>query len=96
LSAEFERLCQRFNPGDLDALDKILKFNSEASVTVIQSKIMHLMNEVEYDHLFADSNVRNKGRLLVLRASWALGYLTALSLPYLSLTLPPRHFQRVV
>ncbi len=56
---------------------------------------MHLMNETKYDRLFADSNVRNKGRLLSLRAGWASGYLTALSLPYLGLTLPPRHFQRV-
>jgi hypothetical protein len=68
----------------------------EAPGAGIQSKIMHLMNETEYDCLFADSNVRNKGRLLFLRAGWALGYLTALSLPYLGLTLPPRHFQRVV
>jgi hypothetical protein len=96
LSAEFERLCQRVNPGDLDALDKILKFNPEASVIGIQSKIMHLMNEAEYDRLFADSNVRNKGRLLSLRVGWALGYLTALPLPYFGLTLPPRHFQCVV
>jgi hypothetical protein len=96
LSVEFERLRQRVNPGDLDALDKILKFNPEASVAGIQSKIMHLMNEAEYDCLFVDSNVRNKGRLLSLRVSWASGYLTALLLPYLGLTLPPRHFQRVI
>jgi hypothetical protein len=57
---------------------------------------MHLMNETEYDRLFADINVRNKGRLLSLRAGWALGYLTALPLPYLGLTLPLRHFERVV
>ncbi len=31
-----------------------------------------------------------------LRAGWASGYLTALPLPYFDLTLPPRHFQRVV
>ncbi len=54
------------------------------------------MNETEYDRLFADSNVRNKGRLLSLRTGWASGYLTTLPLPYLGLTLPPRHFQRVV
>jgi hypothetical protein len=35
LSAEFKRLRQRVNPGDLDALDKILKFNLEASVASI-------------------------------------------------------------
>ncbi len=29
---------------------------------------MHLMNETEYDRLFVDNNVRNKGRLLSLRA----------------------------
>jgi hypothetical protein len=40
--------------------------------------------------------MRNKGRLLSLPTSWALGYLTALPLPYLGLILPPRHFQRVV
>jgi hypothetical protein len=54
------------------------------------------MNETEYDRLFVDSNVRNKGRLLSLRADWASGYLTALSLPYLGLTLPLHHFQHVV
>jgi hypothetical protein len=54
--------------GDLDALDKILKLNLEAPVVDIQSKIMHLMNEAEYDRLFADNNVRNKGRLRSLRA----------------------------
>ncbi len=57
---------------------------------------MHLMNEAEFDHLFVDNNVRNKGRLLSLRTSWASGYLTALPLPYLGFTLPARHFQRVV
>jgi hypothetical protein len=57
---------------------------------------MHLMNEVEYNRLFVVSNIRNKGRLLSLRAGWASRYLTALSLPYLGLTLPPCHFQRVV
>ncbi len=92
LSAEFKRLRQRINPGDLVALDKIFQFNPEASGTGIQSKIMHLMNETEYDRLFADNNVHNKGRLLFLHASWALGYLTTLLLPYLGLTLPPRHF----
>jgi hypothetical protein len=92
LSVEFKRLCQRVNPGDLNALDKILKFNLEAPVVDIQSKIVHLMNEAEYDRLFADNNVCNKGRLLSLRAGWALRYLTALLLPYLDLTLPPRHF----
>jgi hypothetical protein len=96
LSAEFERLRQCVNPGDLDALDKILKFIPEAPVAGILSKIMHLMNEVEYDRLFADSNVRKKGRLLSLRACWVSRYLTALSLPYLGLTVPPRHFERVV
>jgi hypothetical protein len=96
LSAEFERLRQRVNPGDLDALDKIFKFILEASVAGIHSKIMHLMNEAKYDHLFVDSNVRNRGRLLSLRADWASGYLTALPLPYLGLTLPPRHFQCVI
>jgi hypothetical protein len=93
LSIEFERLRQCVNPCDLDALDKILKFNLKAPVAGIQSKIMHLMNEAEYDHLFIDSN---KGRLLSLRAGWASRYLIALPLPYLGLTLPPRHFQRVV
>ncbi len=58
----------RVNLGDLDALDKILKLNLEAPVVDIQSKIMHLMNEAEYDRLFADNNVRNKGRLRSLRA----------------------------
>jgi hypothetical protein len=57
---------------------------------------MHLFNEAEYDRLFANSNVRNKGRLLSLRADRASGYLTALSLPYLGLTLPLCHFQRVI
>ncbi|CAK9256716.1 unnamed protein product [Sphagnum jensenii] len=71
LSAEFERLRQRINPGDLVTLDKILQFNPEALGTNIQSKIMHLMNKTDYDHLFVDSNVRNKGRLLSLHASWA-------------------------
>jgi hypothetical protein len=71
LSVEFERLRQCVNPNDLDALDKILEFNLEVPIVDIQSKIMHLMNEVEYNCLFADSNVRNKGRLLSLRASWA-------------------------
>jgi hypothetical protein len=28
---------------------------------------MHLMNEAEYDRLFADINVHNKGRLLFVR-----------------------------
>jgi hypothetical protein len=96
LSVEFERLHQRVNPGDLDALDKILKFIPEAPVAGIQSKIMHLMNEAEYDRLFTDNNVCNKGCLLSLRAGWASGYLTTLPLPYLGLTLPPRHFQRVI
>ncbi len=54
------------------------------------------MNEAEFGPLFVDSNVRNKGRLLSLHVDWASGYLTALSLPYLGLSLPPRHFQRVV
>jgi hypothetical protein len=81
LSAEFERLRQRVNSGDLVALDKILKFNPEAPCTGIQSKIMHLMNETEYNRLFADSNVCNKGRLLSLRASWASEYLTACYCP---------------
>jgi hypothetical protein len=40
LSFEFERLRQCVNPGDLDALNKILKFNLKALVTDIQSKIM--------------------------------------------------------
>jgi hypothetical protein len=44
LSAEFERLRQRVNSGDLDGLDKILKFNPEAPVADIQSKNMHVMN----------------------------------------------------
>jgi hypothetical protein len=96
LSVEFEHLRQRVNPGDLNALDKILKFIPKAPVASIQSKIMHLMNGAEYDRLFVDSNIRNKGCLLSLRAGWASGYLTALPLPYLGLTLPPRHFQRVV
>jgi hypothetical protein len=67
LNAEFERLRQCVNPGDLATLDKILQFNPEAPGAHIQSKIMHLMNESEYDCLFTDSNVRNKGRLLFLR-----------------------------
>jgi hypothetical protein len=96
LSVEFEHLHQLVNPGDLDALDKILKFIPEALVAGIQSKIVHLMNEAEPNCMFVDNNVRNKGRLLSLHADWASGYLTALPLPYLSLTLPPRHFQRVV
>jgi hypothetical protein len=96
LSSKFECLRQRVNPGDLDTLDKIFKFNPEASVANIQSKIMHLMNEAEYDRLFVDNNVRNKGHLLSLRASWVSRYLTTLPLPYLGLTLPPHHFQRVV
>jgi hypothetical protein len=96
LIVEFERLRQCVYSGDLDALDKILTFNLEALVAGIQSKILHLMNEAEYNHLFANSNVRNKGRLLSLCAGWALGYFTALLLPYLGLTLPPRHVQRVV
>jgi hypothetical protein len=96
LSVEFERLHQCINPGNLDALDKILKFNPEAPIVDIQSKIMHLMNEFEYDRLFVDNNVRNKGHLLSLRAGWLSGYLTALPLPYFDLTFPPRHFQRVV
>jgi hypothetical protein len=96
LSVEFERLRQRVNPGDLDALDKILKFIPEVPIAGIQSKIMHLMNEAEYDRLFADNNVRNKGCLLSLRVGWASGYLTALPLAYLGLTLPLRHFQCVV
>jgi hypothetical protein len=54
------------------------------------------MNETEYDRLFVDSNVRNKGRLVSLCANWASGYFTTLSLPYFGLTLPPRHFQHVV
>jgi hypothetical protein len=92
LSVEFDRLRQCVNPGNLNALDKILKFNLEAPVIGIQSKIMHLMNEAEYDRVFTDSNVHSKGHLLSLRAGSASGYLTALPLPYLSLTLPPRHF----
>jgi hypothetical protein len=92
LSIEFDRLHQHVNPGNLVALDKILQFNPEAPGAGIQSKIMHMMNEAEYDRLFVDSNVRNKGRLLFLRIGWASRYLTALLLPYLSLTLPPRHF----
>ncbi len=96
LGAEFERLLQRVNPGDLVAFDKIVQFKPEAPGADIQSKIMHLMNETEYDRLFADSNVRNKGRLLSLRAGWASGYLTALPLPYFDLILPSRHFQRFV
>ncbi len=54
------------------------------------------MNEAEFGRLFAESNVRNKGRLLSLRATSTSGYLTALPLPYLGLTLSPRHFQRVI
>jgi hypothetical protein len=57
---------------------------------------MHLMNEVEFVRMFTNSNMCNKGHLLSLCAGWALRYLTALSLPYLGLSLPPRHFQRVV
>ncbi len=60
--------------------------------TDIESKIMHMMNETEYNRLFVDNNVRNKGRLLFLRVDWASWYFTALSLPYFGLTLPPRHF----
>ncbi len=78
LSAELERLRQCVNPGNLAALDKILEFNLKAPGADIQSKIMHLMKETEYDRLFADSNVRNKGRLLSLHVGWALGT----SLPY--------------
>jgi hypothetical protein len=96
LSAEFERLRQHVNPGDLAALDKILQFNPKVPVASIQSKIMHLMNEAEFDRMFADNNVRNKGRLLSLRTGWASRYITTLSLPYLGLTLPLRHLQRVV
>jgi hypothetical protein len=96
LSVKFERLRQLVNPGDLAALDKILQFNLETPSTGIQSKIMHLLNETEYDHLFANNNVRNKGRLLSLRADWVSRYVTALPQPYFGLTLPPRHFQRVV
>jgi hypothetical protein len=47
---------------------------------------MHLMNEAQYDRLFTDSNVHNKGRLLSLCAAWASRYLIALPLPYFSLT----------
>jgi hypothetical protein len=54
------------------------------------------MNEAEFNCLFADNNMHKKGRLLSLRVGWASGYLTALPLPYLNLTLPTRHFQRVV
>jgi hypothetical protein len=96
LNVEFERLRQRVNLGDFATLDKILKFNPEAPGAGIHSKIMHLMNETEYDRLFANSTMRNKGRLLSLHTGWASGYLTALSLPFLGLTLPSRHFQRVV
>jgi hypothetical protein len=92
LSAEFERLRQRVNLGDVATLDKMLQFNPYAPGTSVQSKIMHLMNETEYDRMFTDNNTRNKGRLLSLRAGWVSGYLTALPLPYLGLTLPPRHF----
>jgi hypothetical protein len=53
------------------------------------------MNKTEYDRLSIDSNMRNKGRLVFVR-QLALKYLTALSLPYFSFTLPLRHFQRVV
>lgn len=67
-------------------MDKILQFNPKAPSANIQSKIMHMMNKTEYDHLFANSNVRNKGRLLSPRADWASGYLIALPLPYLGLT----------
>jgi hypothetical protein len=62
----------------------------------MQSQRTSLMNEAEYNRIFVNSNVRNKGRLLSLRAGWASGYLIAMLLPYLGLTLPPRHFQRVV
>jgi hypothetical protein len=96
LSAEFDCLCQRINPSDLAALDKIFQFNPEEPGASIQSKIMHLMNETEYDHLLVDSNVRNKGCLMSLRADWVSRYLTTLPLPYFGLILPPRHFQRVV
>jgi hypothetical protein len=91
-SIEFERLRECINSGDLDALDKILKFNTEAPVVGIQFKIMHLMNKAEYDRLFIDNNIRNKGNLLSLCIGWASGFLTALLLPYVGLTLPPRHF----
>ncbi len=57
---------------------------------------MHLMNETEYDRVFANSNVCNKGHLLSLHASWASRYFTTLLLPYLGLTLPSRHFQCVI
>ncbi len=87
---------QRVNPSDLDALDKILKFNPKALVAGIQSKIMHLMNEAKYDHLFTNSNVRNKGRLLSLHTGWASRYFTTLPLPSLGLTLPPHHFEHVI
>jgi hypothetical protein len=96
LSAEFERLCQRVNLGDLTALDKILQFNPEVPVAGIQSKIMHLMNEAEFVRMFANNNVHNKGRLLSLCVGWASRYLIDLPLPYFGLTMPPRHFQCVV
>jgi hypothetical protein len=89
-------LRQCVNLGNLNALNKILKFNPKAPVAGIQSKIMHLMNKAEYNRLFANNNVHNKGHFLSLRTSWALGYLTALPMPYLGLTLPPHHFQRVI
>jgi hypothetical protein len=57
---------------------------------------MHLMNEAKFGRLFVDNNMRNKGRLLSLCADCVSGYLTALPLPYFGLTLPLRHFQRVV
>jgi hypothetical protein len=57
---------------------------------------MHLVNDTKYNCLFVNSNVHNKGRLLSQRTGWASGYLTALPLPYVGLTLPPRHFQRVI
>jgi hypothetical protein len=64
-------LSAYINPEDLTVLDKILQFNPEAPCAGIQSKIMHLMNETEYDRLFADYNMCNKGRLLSLHAGWA-------------------------
>jgi hypothetical protein len=82
LSAEFERLLQRVNLGDLVALDRILQFNPEAPGIDIQSKIMHLMNETEYDRLFAKSNVHNKGRLLSLRVGVSHRPTTALFRPH--------------
>jgi hypothetical protein len=96
LSTEFEHLRQHVNPGNLAALNKILQFNPEAPGTNIESKIMHLMNKAEYDHMFVDSNVHNKGRLMCIRANWASRYLTALPLLYIGLTLPLSHFQHVI